>query len=332
MKVAVTGAGGFLGQVLVSRLKRSNHEPLAIVRKNTDISIFKERGIAWVQCDLSDPNPKEDDLKGCDALVHCAAYTRQHGRWEDFKRINIDLTHNIMDFSLRAGLKKVIHISTTSVCGNERNHYGTDEEVEYGERIVDHYTRSKIEAEKVVANFIDRYDLPAIILRPGYIWGPGDQTLIPFIVNGLKSNRLRLVDDGDNILSLTFIYNVIEAIMKSLALVDVPGRIYTITDGSKIKSKRFIGDIINLLGIDYKLTNIRYPLLYTSAYFKELFQSIMPGQRPVLTRFAARFLKYNAIFDISKAIYELGYQPKVNYQQGMAMITPYIRSLYYGFR
>lgn len=331
MKVAVTGAGGYLGRALVYRLLASGFEPLAIVKKESDVGEYEGRGIGSISCDLS----REDDytglLDGCKALVHCAVLRRDYGRWEDFKKTNIDMTRLVMTCALNEKLEKVIHISTASVYGNDRSHYGTDEEADYGERVVDHYTRSKIEADKIVSGFMENKNLPGVILRPGYIWGPGDQTIIPFIVKGLRSRRLMLVEDGENLLSLTFIDNVVEAIMLALKKKEATGRIFNITDGSKVTSRRFVKDIMSALGIDLNLKTIPYPMIYSMAYLLERFYGALRKSTPPLyTRFAARFLKYSAIFDISRAIYDLGYQPKISYQAGMTLLTPYLRSLYYG--
>lgn len=331
MKVAVTGAGGYLGRALVYRLLASGFEPFAIVKKESDALEYEGKGINSVCRDLSVENDYNGLLDGCKALVHCAALRRDYGRWEDFKRTNIDITRLVMECALDKNLEKVIHISTTSVYGNDRSHYGTDEEADYGQRVVDYYTRSKIEADKIVSTLIKYKDFPGVILRPGYIWGPGDQTIIPFIVEGLKSGRLMLVEDSDNLLSLTFIDNVVDAIMLAIKNKEATGRIFNITDGSKVTSKRFINDILSVLGIDVKLKAVPYPLIYSMAYLLERYYSAArKSTPPPYTRFAARFLKYSSVFDISRAIYDLGYQPKISYKAGMTFITPYLRSLYYG--
>ena len=331
MKVAVTGAGGYLGRALVYRLLNSGFKPFAIVKKESDAREYEEKGIDSKCRDLSKVNNHVGLFEGCKALVHCAALRRDYGRWEDFKRTNIDITRLVMECALNENLEKIIHISTTSVYGNDRSHYGTDEEADYGERVVDYYTRSKIEADKIVSSFIKDKNFPGVILRPGYIWGPGDQTIIPFIVEGLRSRRLILVEDGENLLSLTFIDNVVEAIMLALENKEATGRIFNITDGSRVTSKRFVHDIMSVLGIELNLKAVSYPLIYSMAFLRERFYGVVrKSTPPPYTRFAARFLKYSAVFDISRAIYDLGYQPKISYKAGMTFITPYLRSLYYG--
>jgi len=331
MKVAVTGAGGFLGRALVSRLAESGQKPLAVVKKEQDASVYEKNGIESVCRDLAEKETCGQLFRDCDAVIHCAALRRDFGRWEDFKRTNIDITRLVMEYAAKAGVKKVIFVSTVAVYGNDRNHFGTDEDADYGERVVDYYTRSKIAADKIVASLIKERNFPAVILRLGYIWGPGDQVVVPFVVRNLKSKRLFLADDGSNLLSLTYIDNAVEAIMLALKNEEASGKVYNITDGSRVTSERFIYDIISILGLDYRPKRVGYPVLYMAAYLLEAYHRLSRRSTPPpLTRFTSRFLKYDAVFDISRAIYDLGYQPKISYKEGMTLLTSYLRTLYYG--
>jgi dihydroflavonol-4-reductase len=164
MKVAVTGAGGFLGRALVGRLLESDFEPVAIVKKETDASLYRERKVGCICRDLSEKDAFIDLFKDCFAVVHCAAIRRHFGKWEDFRRINVEMTRLVMEYAAGADVKRIIHISNVAVYGNDRNHFGTDEEADYGERVVDHYTRSKIEAEKTVLGMMSEKGLPAVVL------------------------------------------------------------------------------------------------------------------------------------------------------------------------
>jgi len=329
MKVAVTGAGGFLGRALIKKLLESGHEPLALVKKELYAAELQKSGVNAIARDLSTASDCHSILLGYDAVVHCAALTRDFGRWEDFNKFNIATTQNIIEQAKKAEVGKFIHISTTAVYGNERNHYGTDEDANYGQQIVDPYTRSKIISDQNVIDFMQDTGFPGIILRFGNIWGPGDPNVLPYMVDGLKKKRLVIEGGGDNVLSLTFIDNAIDAIMLALAQQERGSLIYNVTDGMKVTSKKFIKDIIDILGIKYTLRNIPYPIIYSAAYFFEQYYIFTRRQtKPPLTRFGARILKYNAMFDISRAMNELGYHPRILYKDAISLSAPYIKSLY----
>lgn len=331
MKVAVTGAGGYLGSALARQLVESGYHVLIVLNHKPDSGESSNGNIKIVCQDLTEKDGCAGIFKGYDAVVHCAALRRDFGRWEDFRKSNIEITRNVMENALKDEVAKIIHISTTAIYGNERNHVGTDEVADYGERVVDYYTRSKIEGEKIVTGMIDDKRLPAIILRPGYIWGPGDKRILPFLVRGLKSKHLTIVNNGENFLSLSYIDNVVEAIKLALEKNDILGRIFNITDGSKVTSKRFISDIISALGIEYKLRNSIYPLLYGGASLTEAYYRLVHRKsQPPFTKYMARFLRYDAFFDISRAMFELEYKPRISYKEAITLVTPYLRSLYYG--
>ncbi len=331
MKIAVTGAGGFLGRALTRRLLASGHDVLAVIKQKPDSDDSDNGGPNVIYLDLSEEGGCVGIFNGCDVVIHCAALRRDFGRWKDFQKSNIDITRNVMENALKEKVSRIIHISTTAVYGNERNHIGTDEGADYGERVVDHYTRSKIEGDKIVARMISEKNLPAVILRPGHIWGSGDKRILPFLVNGLKSRHLALVNKGENFLSLSYIDNVVDGVMLAIDKDGITGETFNITDGSKVTSKRFIGDIIWALGIDYKPRDGIYPLLYGVASLTEAYFRLVRRESPQpFTRYMARFLRYDAFFNISKAIFELGYKPKITYKEGITLITPYLRSLYYG--
>ena len=331
MRVAVTGAGGFLGRALIARLVEKSHRPVAIVRSDDDAGDFEMLGLEVVCRDLSDPGACADIFNGCDAVVHCAALARDFGRWEDFRKANVEITANVMSAAQKASVKKIVQVSTTAVYGNERNHYGTDEEADFGQRVVDPYTRSKILGDQVVLQMIAEQKLPATILRFGNIWGPGDPNILPFIIDGLRTRRLRIEGGGENVLSLTYVRNAVEGIVLALEKNGAAGRIYNITDGIKVTSRKFINDIVAMLGIEYRLRNVPYPLLYSAAYVIEQFYMMANLKtKPPLTRFVARVLKYHAMFDISRAISELNYRPIISYKEALTHSTSYIRALYYG--
>jgi 2-alkyl-3-oxoalkanoate reductase len=331
MKVAVTGAGGFLGRALIKKLLDSGHEPLALVKKESYAAELRQSGIDAYARDLSIADDCQNLFREYDAIVHCAALTRDFGHWDEFNRYNIVTTKNMLDQAQKAEVGRFIHISTTAVYGNERNHFGTDEDANYGQQVVDPYTRSKIISDQDVIDFLEETEMPGVILRFGNIWGPGDPNVLPYMVDGLKKKRLVIEGGGDNVLSLTFIENAVEAVMLALAKEERQSLIYNITDGMKVTSKKFIEDIISVLRIKYTLRDVPYPILYSLAYFFERYYLFTRRQaKPPLTRFGARILKYHAVFDISRAMIELGYRPIVSYKDAMTLSSSYIKSLYFG--
>ncbi|RKX18200.1 MAG: hypothetical protein DRP26_05635 [Candidatus Zixiibacteriota bacterium] len=331
MRVAITGASGFLGGALARAYHDNGNHVVALVRKTSNISLLKELGVEVIYGELSDETAFNTLLKNADLGIHCAALTTDIGPWEQFVAVNINGTKNFFEASLKQGCSKVVYISSVVVYGNGRHHRGTDEEAPYETIIVDNYTRSKIIADRMAFEYHQKRNLPVTVVRPGYIWGPGDRAIMPLLIEAIKSNKLAVVDGGTNIMHLSHIDNVVQGIMLAAKSEKSTGRAYNITDGSKVTTFRFLTDLINIIGVEYKIRSFPYVPVYVVAYFLELYARLRRYKfKPPITRYTVRLSKYDQFFDISRAIYELGYKPQVNYKEGMAGLTGSVRSLYYG--
>ena len=330
MKVAITGASGFLGGTLAKAYSRRGDNVIALVRKTSNTLALKELDVELIYGELNDDESFNSLLKDADLGIHCAAIAEDFGPWENFQEINIGAVKNFFEASLKQDVPKIVSISSVVVYGNSRHHRGTDEEGPYETIITDNYTRSKIASDRLAFEYHREYDLPVTIIRPGYIWGPGDRAVMPLLIEAIKMKRLAIVDNGENIMHLSHVDNMVQGIILAAESNKSIGRAYNLTDGSKITTKRFLTDLFGIIGIDYKLRSFPYVPVYVIAYFCELYARLRRYRiRPPITRYSVRLSEYDQVFDISRAILELGYRPEVNYHQAIAGLTNYVRSLYY---
>ena len=331
MKIAITGASGFLGGALARAYRQNGDNVTALVRKSSNVSLLKELGVELVYGDLTDDESFMTLLKNADIGIHCAALVTDFAPWEDFLAINVNSVKNFLDACLKQNCPKAVYVSTVAVYGNGRHHRGTDEDAPYENIIVDNYTRSKIIADRMAFEYYRKHNLPVTVVRPGYIWGLGDRAIMPLLVNAIKTKRLAIVDGGVNLMNLSYVDNVVQGVMLAAASDKSIGHAYNITDGSKVTTKRFLTDLIDLIGAELKIRSFPYVPAYVVAYVCELYARLHRYKvTPPITRYTVRVGKYDQVFDISRAMYELGYKPKVNYKQAMTGLTGYVRSLYYG--
>jgi nucleoside-diphosphate-sugar epimerase len=331
MRVAITGASGFLGGALAEAYRAEGDSVVALVRPTSQTTQLQQLGVEILQGDLADESSFHNLLKNADLAIHCAAHTAEFGPWEVFYKTNVLSTRNFLEAGMQQGCSRLIYISSVAVYGNGRHHRGTDEDAAYETLIVDNYTRSKIMAETIAFNYFEKHNLPLTIIRPGYIWGSGDRVAMPRLIKGIKDKRLAVVEQGNNLLNLSHIDNVVEGIRLAASNDKAIGQAYNITDGSKITTRRFLEDIISIIGIEYKLRSFPYVPAYSFAYLCEIYAKIRRYKvDPLLTRYTVRMAKYDQVFNTSKAAFQLGYKPKVSYKAGMAAQVGYIRNLYYG--
>jgi nucleoside-diphosphate-sugar epimerase len=160
-----------------------------------------------------------------------------------------------------------------------------------------------------------RRGLPATIVRPKAIFGPGDQTLLPRLLEVARRGRLPQIGDGTNCVDLTYVDNVVHALMLAL---DAPatGKIYTITNGEHPRLWDVVRHVLDRLGVNVPLRRLPYRLVYLMATFMELRARLFGGE-PLLTRYTTAILARTQTYDITAARRDLGYEPIVTVADGI---------------
>jgi nucleoside-diphosphate-sugar epimerase len=156
-----------------------------------------------------------------------------------------------------------------------------------------------------------------VILRPGSIYGDGDRLIVPRLVAGIQTGRLKMIGPGDKVLNNTYVVNLGDAIMQALDRPEAIGETFNIRDGRLVTRREYFGAVADHLGkphpgiIPMGFARAAAPLLEGVGRLR---QSKEP---PLLTKAAIRFMTANLDFSIAKARRVLGYQPKVDFRDGI---------------
>lgn len=176
----VTGATGLLGNNLVRALREQGVQVKALVRSTTKgIQQFKgQEGIELVQGDMNHVAAFATALRGCDVVFHTAAFFRENYKggthWDELKRINVDGTQRLLELAYAGGVRNFVQTSSIAVLNGEPGSL-IDETHSRALEDADDYYRSKILADKVVLDFLDKHpDMQASFVLPGWMWGPAD--------------------------------------------------------------------------------------------------------------------------------------------------------------
>jgi len=170
-RVLVTGATGTVGHPIVERLLAQGHEVRALVRDVDRAGKLVPEGAELVAGDVSDAASVRAAIDGCDVVYHAAGLPEQ---WrldtDDFKRVNVDGTRNLVEAALQTGVERFVYTSTIDVFAWTPGE-PFDESVIDPEPRPTHYERSKQEADRIVVAALDR-GLPAVFLHPSGVYGP----------------------------------------------------------------------------------------------------------------------------------------------------------------
>lgn len=317
MKVLVTGATGFLGQALARRLHSQQADVSALGRNPAVLAQLEREGMRPIRADLADREALAAACQGQAIVFHVGALAAPWGRAQDFYHSNVLGTQNVIAGCETHGVQRLVHVSTPSI------YFGLDSLVNVAEgallppRPVNEYARTKLLAETEIDSAFAR-GLPVITIRPRAIFGPGDTTILPRLITRLKTGRLPVIGDGQNVIDMTYVENVVDALLLCAASPAATlGKKYNITNGEPTALWPLIAKLCKALGYPYPKRHIPYPVADGIATLLEVVYRLRPGQpEPPLTRYSVALLAKNTTLDISAARRELGYQPRISVEDG----------------
>ncbi|MGB0135486.1 Gfo/Idh/MocA family oxidoreductase, partial [Dokdonella sp.] len=201
----VTGGAGFLGRALVKALRKRGQSVRVLLRSPV-ATYADDPGIQTVIGNLGDPRSVDHAVSGAGIVYHVGAAMRGSAR--DFEAGTVWGTRNVVDACKKHGSRRLVYVSSMSVL----DHAGRDPDVAMTEasgyephpELRGAYTQTKLSAERYVLDAIEYDQLPAVILRPGQIFGPGAEKVTPNAVIGL-AGRWVAVGDGGMTLPLAYV-------------------------------------------------------------------------------------------------------------------------------
>ena len=322
----VTGATGLVGSHVAERSVVEGIKTRAIVRDLERAAWLRDLGVETVVGDMTDHDSLRAAVEGVSMVVHCAAKVGDWGPVESYREVNVEGLKGLIEAAQANGvLKRFIQISSLGVY-QARDHHGTDESESPDRTGIDGYTLTKVESEDLVLKFSNEQSLPAIVLRPGFIYGPRDRTVLPRLLDRLKSGGVKYLGSGDQLLNNTCVTNLVDAVFLALDRDDLDGEIFNITDGRLVSKREFIGTIASLSGLPEPTKSVPLGLAKRLARIMEgTWRLLGKKEAPLLSSARIKFLGLNLDFDIGKARRELGYDPAVEFAEGMALTIEWCR-------
>ena len=313
MRVFVTGASGFIGGAIARQLAQ-RHEVTAMSRSAASDAAIAALGATPVRCDLDTVAPGQ--LPPCDAVIHCAAYVKSWGSREDFVRGNVGGTDRVLAAARAAGALRFVHMSTEAVLWRGQHLRDIDETHPYPKTTPFLYAETKAEAERRVLAAASA-DFHTIALRPRFVWGPGDQTIVPEARRIAERGAFTWIDGGRARTSTTHVDNLVAA--TELALEKGrSGHAYFVTDGEVHDFKSFLTRLLDAHGVTLPDRSVPSWLVVPLATALEgAWRALGLSSEPPLTRHAVALLCCDCTLRDDKARADLGYAPVVSVDEGL---------------
>lgn len=323
----VTGATGLVGSHVVEEARRRGWNVRVLVRRSSDTRLLDSWGVEKAYGDLGDTASLPAAVTGVTHIVHCAAKVGDWGPIEGYRDINVRALEVLLKSAESTGLlKRFIHISSLGVYP-ARDHHGTDESEPVSATGIDGYTLTKVEAEQLVLKHVAEQKLPATVLRPGFIYGPRDRTVLPRIIDRLKSKGFAYLGSGQKLMNNTFVGNLVDAVFLALDKPETIGRVYNITDGRLATKKEFVGSIARHAGLPEPTKHVPLPVARALATLMEgTWRLLRKKEAPLLSGARIKFLGLNLDYSIDRARRELGYEPRVPFEEAIQQTMAWFRA------
>lgn len=322
----LTGASGFIGGHVAHRLTELGLRVRCLVRASSDTTRVEELGVELVSGDLASASSLIPAASGCRFVVHCAALVSDWATTEEITRVNVAGTRNLVEAALSASVERLVHVSTTDVYGHPGGP-GVDE-THASAGFSNWYAQTKRAAEAEVRRAAG--SMAVVILRPATVYGPGSEDVVGEMVRAIRARQMLLVGGGRVVAGLSYIGNVVDAVVLALSSDAAPGQAYNVTDGLDVTWGRFLGDLADGLGCPRPRLSLPYPAAYGLAFLLEhgyrlLRRSTGLRTRPLLSRQAVHVLGRNQDFSNAKARRELGWEPRVSYAAGLEATLAWLK-------
>lgn len=309
MKCLVTGAGGYIGDSLVRRLVSENHSVLGLIHKS--IPKNPEKKIRYIKGDITDKNTLKNIVKDIDVIFHCAALIQDYGPQKKFYQINLEGTKNLVLACKSVNIKRFIFLGHI---GYESFNYKNN------------YSETKIQAEQYLLNKYKMEKFPAIIIRPGNVYGPGATTWVLKPLKSIQKKRIALIDQGKGIFLHTYIDNLIDALVNTIQMPGIIGETIDVTDGdNSVTWGKYLNDLSTIFSGSPIKKNLSIKSALTIGKLMIILNRIFKIE-PWITPTAVNIFTNKEKISINKAKKLLGYTPKVEYNEGIERVKRWLKS------
>src|SRR2546421_5561617 len=313
MNMLVTGGTGFLGKRLAMALLEHGHRVRILGRNMAPVQALLAHGARPVVADLRDRDAVIAACAGVDVVFHVGALSAPWGRRATFFETNVGGTESVLAGCRAHGVKRMIYVSSPSVVFDGRDQRLLTEDAPYPRRFASIYSLTKkIGEDRVRA----AQELETVILRPKAIFGPGDSSLLPRLIAAARQGRLPQIGDGRNLVDLTYVDNVVHALLLACEAQAAVQHTYTITNDEHVPLWEVIRVVLKRLGLSTNLRRVPIPAALAAASLMEL-RAALTGREPLLTRYSAAILARTQTYDINAARRDLGYMPQVSIADGI---------------
>ena len=323
----VTGANGFIGSHLCVNLAKRGIKVYALQRsassKNVEyLNLVKSGQIQVIRGDVTTINTEQ--LPKVNFIFHIAGKVSVWGKLDEFKKINLGGTKNLLNYTKTCPLKCFTYLSSVAVYG----FYGYKNIKEEAEKkpFKNPYSLSKLETENYVKDFANKNEMPFVIIRPGNVFGEYDYTSSYQIYTRVKKQKMTICAGGKYESCFVYVENLVEAIVYTALNKHCHNTDYNVADNNN-SLKQYLTDVAKAFNVKPKFINFAKPFAKATACMIEgIYHLFFIKKAPLITRFSVYQNCADYSFNTNK-LQSKGYKMVVPMQDGIKRTVDWINSL-----
>jgi nucleoside-diphosphate-sugar epimerase len=303
-RIVLVGGSGFLGTALASRLGAAGRDVVIASRSGT------------VPLDLTEGVPPSL-FEGADAVVNLAALLgRPRIEEAEYRSDNTDGARRVAEACATAGVRRLVHVSTTGVLGPTGP---TPLDETTPPRPETTYERTKLDGERAALAFPR-----VVVIRPGHVYGPGDRHMLP-LYRSIEKGTFRTIGGGRALWQPVHVDDVARAIELALEAPGAEGTVFHVAGAECVTLGAFAARIAGAMGTTLHGPSLPAPLAWAAGALLEAM--LLPfGVDPPLTRARVRTMTTDRVYAIDRARESLGWSPRVGLDDGLRGTVAWYRA------
>ena len=314
----VIGGSGFLGGHLVAKLLSMDWKVTATYNSQPREEKSHNPNLNFCKADVCEGDEMEDLFLDLDYVFMCVNVSPLNLSKEEYKRritrINTEGVHNVVRLMIKYKTKRLVFFSSVAAMGAKADTECYDESTLFEPE--EAYGKSKLFAEKILQGYFMKGLIRGTILRPSGIYGPGGFGPLGKIVGFLNKGFVPVIGNGENLQSIVYVGNVVNAAIAAAETKSPPGAVYLISDKRPYSVNEMISTTARIMGKKYR--TIHFPVLIFGFFGWALdCMSVITGKQMPISHDSVKAITASRVFKVNKIKNILGFKFEVEFEEGL---------------
>lgn len=322
--VLVTGGAGFIGRHLVTRLLELGSQVTVFDLPGVKLPPSWEGKVRQVEGDIGVEADVHKAIAGAGFVFHTAAVVSDWAPAEAYERITLQGSRYVFDEAVRSGVGVQL-LSSFAVYGDAiRRGIEMDEDTPFGQPM-GIYGRYKQAQEAMAWRYYSEHGLRLSVVRPTKVYGPGSRPWLHEVAKALLSGKPILINGGDFNPALVYIDDLVDILLLAASLPQAQGRAYNGFAGSTVTWRQYCTDLAAIIGAPPPRVMPGWLSWLIATFSPPLWRLLGKQTRPLMTPDSRRVLMTDYRIATQRIREELGWQPRLDYDQSLQAIADYWR-------